>query len=208
MAQSSIACRLIASIERQSFAVNRLPLVCRTRGKRLFLSFLERYQTGDAPPGRCRITAFHGPEIERRHKKNHPAQSGIGAFNQPLAQDTGQESPTVFHEAYAAVATGTEVRYETISKCFIRFRTTLLWYGTSKPHQKGSVPYQSSHGHPLLQIRNRGRRLPRATPSPGTDGIREWRMRLALIPVGHARHVVAAFEQTGLIDANLLELDP
>lgn len=77
-----------------------------------------------------------------------------------------------------------------------------------KPHQKGSVPYQSSHGHPLLQIRNRGRRLPRATPSPGTDGIREWRMRLALIPVGHARHVVAAFEQTGLIDANLLELDP
>lgn len=77
-----------------------------------------------------------------------------------------------------------------------------------KPHQKGSVPYQSSHGHPLPQIRNRGRRLPWATPSPGTDGIREWRMRLALIPVGHARHVVAAFEQTGLIDANLLELDP
>ena len=144
MAQSSIACRLIASIERQSFAVNRLPLACRTRGKRLFLSFLERYQTGDAPPGRCRITAFHGPEIERRHKKNHPAQSGIGAFNQPLAQDTGQESPTVFHEAYAAVATGTEVRYETISKCFIRFRTTLLWYGTSKtpPKRFRTIPEQ------------------------------------------------------------------
>lgn len=79
---------------------------------------------------------------------------------------------------------------------------------TPTAQSKGSVPYQSSHGHPLLQIRNRGRRLPRATPSPGTDGIREWRMRLALIPVGHARHVVAAFEQTGLIDANLLELDP
>ena len=79
---------------------------------------------------------------------------------------------------------------------------------TPTAQSKGSVPYQSSHGHPLLQIRNRGRRLPRATPGPGTDGIREWRMRLALIPVGHARHVVAAFEQTGLIDANLLELDP
>lgn len=74
---------------------------------------------------------------------------------------------------------------------------------------KVSVPYHGSHGHLLPQIRNLSRRrLPRATPSPGTDGIREWRMRLALIPVGHARHVVAAFEQTGLIDANLLELDP
>ena len=85
-------------------------------------------------------------EIERRHKKNHPAQSGIGAFNQPLAQDTGQESPTVFHEAYAAVATGTEVRYETIAKCFIRFRTTLLWYGTSKtpPKRFRTVPQANS----------------------------------------------------------------
>lgn len=79
---------------------------------------------------------------------------------------------------------------------------------TPTAQSKGSVPYQSSHGHPLLQIRNRGRRLPRATPCPGTDGVRERHMRLALIPVGHARHVVAAFEQTGLIDANLLELDP
>ena len=78
-----------------------------------------------------------------------------------------------------------------------------------QPNQKDSVPYHGSHGHLLLQIRNLSRHhLPRATPSPGTDGIREWRMRLALIPVGHARHVVAAFEQTGLIDADLLELDP
>lgn len=52
----------------------------------------------------------------------------------------------MFHEAYAAVATGTEVRYETIAKCFIRFRTTLLWYGTSKtpPKRFHTVPQANS----------------------------------------------------------------
>lgn len=49
----------------------------------------------------------------------------------------------MFHEAYAAVATGTEVRYGITSKGFTQFRTTSLWYGTpNKTVQK--LPYHDT----------------------------------------------------------------